>query len=84
MTASIKIWGNSSSCQNCILAKEYFDALGVDYDYYDLSSVDPAKRIEYKKQLMAKKISYIPYIEIKGQEPMVGFDKNKLDEIFKK
>jgi len=82
----IDIWGNSSTCPHCIQLKEFLENSNVEFNYYDLSSADVARRLKYKKSLMLKSVSSIPYIEIQGHEPMIGFTKEikeKLTEILK-
>lgn len=72
----IKIF-TSSTCPYCTSVKEYFKEKGIDYEELNVSS-DP----EARKELMSQGFMGVPVIIIDG-EAMVGFDKEKLDEIFK-
>jgi len=72
----IKVF-TSSTCPYCTSVKEYFKEKGIDYEELNVSS-DP----EARKELMSQGFMGVPVIIIDG-EAMVGFDKEKLDEIFK-
>jgi glutaredoxin len=81
---SIVIFGNTSTCEPCRQLKQYLNANGLDYEYKDLGTIDPIKRIEWKKEAMSLGIKSIPIIFIDDNEPIVGFNIEKIEEILKK
>lgn len=70
----IKIY-SSSTCSNCSAAKEYIKEKGYDYEEKNVSSDKEAK-----KELLAMGYMGVPVIFV-DDEVVVGFNKNKLDEI---
>lgn len=70
----IKIY-SSSTCSNCSAAKEYIKEKGYDYEEKNVSSDKEAK-----KELLAMGYMGVPVIFV-DDEIVVGFNKNKLDEI---
>lgn len=75
MQQNIIIYGRIGSCAYCDEAKDYFNQLGLTYEFRDISTVDVVDRIRYKKELMADKVDKIPYIKI-GENKFIGFDEN--------
>ena len=71
---NIKIY-SSSTCPNCVTAKEYLKEKGYEYEEKNVST-DP----ESKKELIAMGYMGVPII-IVDEEVVVGFNKAKLDEI---
>jgi glutaredoxin-like YruB-family protein len=66
---------SSSSCTNCTAAKEYIKEKGYDYEEKNVSIDKQAK-----KELIDLGYMGVPVIMIDDQV-VVGFNKNKLDEI---
>lgn len=71
---NIKIY-SSSTCTNCVAAKEYLKEKGYEYDERNIST-DP----EAKKELISMGYMGVPIIMI-DDEVIVGFDKSKLDQV---
>ena len=71
---NIKIY-SSSTCPNCITAKEYLKEKGYEYEEKNVSADKEAK-----KELISMGYMGVPII-IVDEEVVVGFDKAKLDEI---
>lgn len=66
-------------CAFCHMAKHYLDSLGVKY-----TDVDVEKDHDAARQLVEKTgQAGIPVLEV-GEETIIGFDKQKLDEALKK
>ncbi|SCG82452.1 glutaredoxin [Proteiniborus sp. DW1] len=66
---------SSNSCGYCVLAKEYLQEKGVNYEEKNIST-DPSAR----KELMQKGYMGVPVIIVNGEE-IVGFDKARLEEL---
>lgn len=78
---NIIVYGRADGmCLGCTQLKEFLDINEITYDFRDIGSADVVKRVEYKKQLMAKKISSIPYMEISGHG-IIGFNEVSKKEI---
>lgn len=71
---NIKVY-SSSTCTNCVAAKEYLKEKGYEYEEKNIST-DP----EAKKELISMGYMGVPIIMI-DEEVVVGFNKSKLDEI---
>lgn len=71
---NIKIY-STSTCPNCTVAKEYLREKGYAYDEKNVST-DP----QAKKELISMGYMGVPIILV-DDEIVVGFDKNKLDQI---
>lgn len=71
---NIKIY-SSSSCTNCIAAKEYLKEKGYEFEEKNVSTDKEAK-----KELIALGYMGVPVIMV-DDEAFLGFDKSKLDEI---
>ncbi|NLJ58343.1 MAG: glutaredoxin family protein [Tissierellia bacterium] len=71
---NIKIY-SSDTCPNCTAAKEYFEEKGYEYTEKNISTDQEAK-----KELISMGYMGVPVIFI-DDEVVVGFNKNKLDEI---
>ncbi|MGO1369894.1 MAG: glutaredoxin family protein [Senegalia sp. (in: firmicutes)] len=65
----------SSTCPHCTSAKEYLKEKGVDFTEKNVTT-DSAAR----KELIQKGYMGVPVIIVDGEE-MVGFDKNRLEEL---
>lgn len=65
----------SNTWPHCHTAKEYLSQKGVDFEEKNIQE-DP----EARKILMQKKIMGVPAIFV-DDEVVVGFDKNKLEEL---
>jgi len=65
----------SNTCPHCHTAKEYLSQKGVDFQERNINE-DPNAR----KELMKKKIMGVPAIFVED-EVIVGFDKNRLDQL---
>ena len=73
----IKIY-TTPTCPFCYMAKEYLRSKGFDFEEVDVSSNEEAAREMIKKSGQMG----VPVIEIDG-EIVVGFDKERIDEILK-
>lgn len=71
---NIKIY-SSSTCTNCVAAKEYLKEKGYEYDERNISTDSEAK-----KELISMGYMGVPIIMI-DDEVIVGFDKSKLDQV---
>jgi len=71
---NIKIF-SSSTCTNCVAAKEYIKEKGYEYEEKNVS-LDP----EAKKELLGMGYMGVPIIFI-DEEVVVGFNRSKLDEL---
>ena len=67
----------SSTCPYCTLAKNHLTEKGVSYVEKNVSTDKEAR-----KELMAMGHMGVPVIVIDGQE-VVGFDKEKIDNLLK-
>ncbi|SNR98726.1 Glutaredoxin-like protein, YruB-family [Anaerovirgula multivorans] len=65
----------SNTCPHCVTAKEYFKEKGIEFTERNVQT-DP----EARKELMQKGIMAVPVVVI-GGETIVGFDKNKVEEL---
>jgi len=65
----------SNTWPHCHTAKEYLSQKGVDFQERNINE-DPNAR----KELMKKKIMGVPAIFVED-EVVVGFDKNRLDQL---
>jgi glutaredoxin-like YruB-family protein len=68
---------SSSTCVYCKDAKDYLQALGVEYTEKNVSTDMVAR-----KELIQKGFMGVPVIMI-GEETIQGFDKGKIDELLK-
>lgn len=66
---------SSNTCSNCTAAKEYLKEKGLEYEEKNIST-DP----EAKKELISMGYMGVPVIMI-GDETVLGFNKEKLDEL---
>ncbi len=76
----VKIF-TTASCPNCDKLKEYLNEKGIEFN--PVSATDPFNR----KHLISKLVFSAPYTEVtkaEGETPIgiIGFDKEKLDEVF--
>lgn len=69
---------STKMCPYCVMAKKYLESKNIDFTDVDVSS-DYSKALE-----MVKKSGQqgVPVIEIDGQI-IVGFDRQKIDQILK-
>lgn len=65
----------SNTWPHCHTVKEYLSEKGVQYEEKNIQT-DAAAR----KELMKKGIMAVPVVQI-GEEVVVGFDKDKLDDL---
>ncbi|NBI06259.1 glutaredoxin family protein [Senegalia massiliensis] len=65
----------SSTCPHCTSAKEYLNEKGVDFTEKNVTTDSTAR-----KELIQKGYMGVPVIIVDGEE-MVGFDKNRLEEL---
>jgi glutaredoxin 3 len=68
---------STPTCTYCKAAKEFFDEKGVAYEEFDVASNDE-KRTE-----MIELTGHmgVTVIVVPGEDPVVGFEKNKMAEI---
>lgn len=65
----------SPTCMYCKAAKKYMDEKGISYEERDITK-DPAARDD----LISKGYRGVPIIRV-GEEDIVGFDQEKLDQL---
>lgn len=75
--ADVKIY-TSSTCHYCVATKEYLHEKGVEYTEKNVQTDKEAR-----KELMAMGHMGVPVLVIDGEE-VVGFDKEKIDELLDK
>lgn len=67
------------TCGYCKMAKEYFSSLGLEYTEHNVFEDEKAR-----EEMITKSGQMgVPVIFIDGGEPIIGFDKPKIDEAFK-
>ena len=73
----IKVY-STPACPYCKMAKEYFTSKGVSFQDFDVSSNQTAleEMVKFTGQMG------VPVIIIDG-EPIVGFDKARIDSLIK-
>lgn len=69
---------SSNTCPYCVSAKEYLDEKGVSYTEKNIQTDKVAR-----KELMDMGHMGVPLILIDGEE-VVGFDKDKIDQLLDK
>lgn len=69
---------SSNTCPYCTLAKDYLEEKGVEYTEKNVQTDKEAR-----KELMAMGHMGVPVVVIGGEE-IVGFDKDKIDELLDK
>ena len=65
----------SNTCPYCTLAKNYLEEKGVEYTEKNVQTDKDAR-----KELMEMGHMGVPVLIVKGEE-IVGFDKEKLDDL---
>jgi len=74
----VKIY-STSTCPYCVMAKDYFKKLGVEYQDFDVSIDEKAR-----EELVAKSHQMgVPVIDIDGII-IVGFNRPEIDKALKK
>ncbi len=66
---------SSNTCPYCTLAKDYLADKGVEFEERNVQEDDNAR-----KELMEMGHMGVPVIVI-GEEEIVGFDKDRIDEL---
>lgn len=66
---------SSDTCPYCTLAKDYLTEIGVEFEEKNIQRDNEAR-----KELMEMGHMGVPVIVI-GKEEIVGFDKDKIDEL---
>lgn len=70
----------SNGCSNCEIAKQWLaDNEIVDVEYANVSTDTVAR-----KQLMSMGIMHVPVLIKAGYEPVIGFNKEKYEEMLLK
>ncbi|MGH7157549.1 MAG: glutaredoxin family protein [Candidatus Saccharimonadales bacterium] len=78
MDTKIIVYG-AEWCAFCHTAKEYFDKLGVKYEYRNVE-----EKPEWGKEAVDKSKQFgIPVLDMDG-EIIIGFDKPKIDSALEK
>lgn len=65
----------SSTCPYCTLVKDYLNERQVEFEEKNISTDQTAR-----EELMAKGHAGVPVVVI-GEDEVVGFDKDKIDEL---
>ena len=68
---------STDTCPHCQSVKSYLDSKGFSYEEKNVQ-----KDKEARKELLSKGYRGVPVIIINGQD-VVGFDKEKIDQILK-
>lgn len=68
---------SSNTCPHCVTAKQYMKDNGIEFTEKNVSTDSEAR-----KELMSKGYMGVPVIII-GEEEIVGFNKEKIDELLK-
>jgi glutaredoxin 3 len=75
MSKKIRIY-STPTCTYCVILKRYLDGKNVEYENLDVSQDEEAQ-----KEMIAKTNQMgVPVIDIDG-EIIIGFDKEKIDNI---
>lgn len=69
---------SSNTCPYCTLAKDYLEEKGVEYTEKNVQTDKVARQ-----ELMAMGHMGVPVLVIEGEE-IVGFDKDKIDQLLSK
>lgn len=81
----IYIYGNSKTCSPCGQLKQYLDAVGEEYTFYDLASTNVEEVRKYKKEIFALfnkgEQVLIPVILISDFPKIVGYGAEQIDKI---
>jgi glutaredoxin len=64
----------SNTCTYCSQAKEYLKEKGIAFEERNIK--EPA----FRKELMGMGFMSVPVVKI-GEEPVLGFDRTKIDEL---
>lgn len=75
--SNVKVY-SSNTCPHCVTAKNYLNEKGIEFEERNVQT-DP----EARKELMAMGHMGVPVLVIGGEE-IVGFDKDKIDELLAK
>ncbi len=75
MAKKVRIY-STPTCTYCIVLKRYLDEKGVDYEEVDISKDEKAQKEMVEKTGQMG----VPVTEI-GEELVIGFDKNKIEEL---
>lgn len=74
---------STPTCHFCVILKNYLDEKGVKYFHYDVSANQKkAQEMMDKSGQMGVPVTIIKTADNK-EEVIVGFDKNKIDELLK-
>jgi glutaredoxin 3 len=75
MSKKIRIY-STPTCTYCIILKKYLDEKNIEYENLDVSQDEEAQ-----KEMIAKTNQMgVPVVDIDG-EIIIGFDKEKIDNI---
>lgn len=75
MSKKIRIY-STPTCTYCIILKRYLDEKNIEYENLDVSQNEEAQ-----KEMIAKTNQMgVPVVDIDG-EIIIGFDKEKIDNI---
>ena len=73
---AVKIY-TTSRCKFCVMAKDYFNEHGIDYEEINVESSEKARQDAISKSGQRG----VPVIDVDGKI-IIGFDKEELDETF--
>ncbi len=76
MNKKVEIY-STANCHFCHMAKEFFQASGVEYTDYNVGT-DPEKRAEMVE--MTGQMG-VPVIVIDGKDAVIGFDQKALTKL---
>ncbi|SHH29881.1 glutaredoxin family protein [Tepidibacter thalassicus] len=77
MDKTVEIY-TSNTCGYCHMAKDYLNEKNVKYIEHNIS-----EDVNARKKLMKMGYMSVPVIVIQGEE-ILGFDKNRIDELLQK
>lgn len=68
-----------NGCPNCEIAKTYL----AENEITDVEIVNVSENQIARKQLISMGIMSVPTLIVASHSPVIGFDKNKYDELLK-
>ena len=69
-------------CHNCLLVKEYFDTMNVEYEMVDCDK-NLEEALVIMKEAGSEQLPIIKYTVNSKDEYIVGYDKENLDKFLK-
>jgi glutaredoxin len=64
------------ACPPCKMVKQFLEENNVPFEAKDVE-----EKAEYEQELLDLGFMKTPIVVVEGQDPIVGFDKDRLDEL---